>query len=392
MTKKLLLVDESSTLHSIVTSSLRADDYLIMTVNSGRAAVEMLKTEHFDVIISDTTVIDMDDHGLIARLAKIKGDPSVIFIDHYADESLTTAREHAVALSVNVLGVLTSPLAPKDLQDILQNVAATRRIGDRAPETILSETEFMRGLMTDGLAAVYQPRLDLRSGTICAAGACARWAVANGGFLGAGPIIRVAQEKGLMDLLTFRMLELATAQIADWKQQGLLMPVSVNIAADNLQKDDFVDIVQDLIAQYDLDPQLLCLEVNEGDLEDAGNMGLKTLLLLKKQGFTLCLDDFGSAFTSLMKLDQIPFDELIIDRSFTVHAEKKSTAKHVLESAINLARKLKLRCSCEGVESETQLAMVRKLGADIVHGYHIGRPMHGDDFLMWCEDFKGVNP
>jgi len=111
------------------------------------------------------------------------------------------------------------------------------------------------------------------------------------------------------------------------------------------------------------------------------------LTSLHARGFGLALDDFGTGFASLMRLQPIPFDEMIIDREFIGRASNDSTACTILESAIDLSHKLGLQCTCEGIENEAHIDLARKLKTDFVQGYHIGKPMSADELLIWLEDY-----
>ncbi|MEX0298700.1 MAG: EAL domain-containing protein, partial [Kordiimonas sp.] len=250
------------------------------------------------------------------------------------------------------------------------------------------ESEFMRGLMTDGLAPVFQPKVNAQTGEVDGAEAFARWRAPGGGLLGAGAVVRVAREKGYMDVLTYRMLELALEQQGAWRREGQDVKLSINVSSDNLRKEDFAEVVSGLADQFEVDPKFVRLELSESDFQVSERIPLEVLSRLHLRGFGLSLDDFGTGFASLLRLQSIPFDELIIDREFISRAEESDTAKIILESAIDLAHKLKLKCTCEGIENEQQLAFVKGLGADIVQGYHIAKPMTPTEFLIWMEDYK----
>jgi EAL domain-containing protein (putative c-di-GMP-specific phosphodiesterase class I) len=89
-----------------------------------------------------------------------------------------------------------------------------------------------------------------------------------------------------------------------------------------------------------------------------------------------------------LRLKAIPFDELVIDRDFLSRASDDNTAKIIFETAVELAHKLKLICTVEGIETEAQLAMAKSMDVDIVQGYFIGKPMSSDEFLIWVEDYR----
>ena len=388
MSKRILVVDDSATMRDLLIRYMQVDDNLVAGADSGAQALDLMKTERYDVIVTDIAMPEMDGFGLIRAISELDWDPSVILLTGHDPRTLQSAKELALAYSINLLGTLTKPVNKDMLLSMLSDVADTRTKGRTGTETVLSESEFMRGLMTDGLSPVFQPKIDLKTGELAGAEVFARWRAPTGGYLGAGAVIKVAQEKGHMDVLTYRMLELAMQQQGKWRRQGLDVALSINVAADNLRKSDFADVVTGLAEQFGVEPRMVRLEVTEADLDVDVRVPLEVLSRLALRGFGLSLDDFGTGFASLMRLQKIPFDEIVVDRMFISRAGEDDTARIILESAIELAHKLKLKCTCEGVEDEDQLRIVRNLGADTAQGYLLGKPMTAGEFLIWYEDFR----
>jgi len=388
VSKKILVVDDSATMRDVLTHHLQSGDYMVSTAFSGEQALEILKTEHFDVIITDLEMPGLDGFALIRAISELDFDPGIILLSQHDPRVLQSAKELAMAYSVNVLGMLTKPIDRDHLLSTLNEVANTRSGVEAATETVLAESEFMRGLMTDGLSPVFQPKLDLKTGSIVGAEVFARWRSPSGGFLGASAVIKVAREKGYMDVLTYRMLELAMQQQGKWRKQGQEIALSINVSSENLRKTDFADVVSGLADQFEIDPGMVRLEVTESDLDVDTRVPLEVLSRLHMRGFGLALDDFGTGFASLLRLKKIPFHELVIDRQFVARMGDSETARIILETAIELSHKLKLNCTCEGVETEEQLAIVKELGADYAQGYLFGKPMSADEFLIWMEDFE----
>lgn len=387
MSKRILVVDDSATMRDMLTQYLQTGDYTVATANSGEQALDLLKTEKYDIIITDLEMPELDGYGLIRSISELDWDPAVILVSQHDERARHAARELAMAYSVNLLGTLSKPIDKTLLFASLNEVASTRSASYSGSETILAESEFMRGLMTDGLAPVFQPKVDLNTGKLVAAEAFARWRAPGGGLLGAGAVIRVAREKGYMDVLTYRMLELALEQQGKWKREGKIVPLSINVSSENLRKEDFADVVSGLAEQFDVEPDMVRLELAESDFQVDERIPLEVLSRLHMRGFGLALDDFGTGFASLMRLQSIPFDEMIIDREFIGRASDDKVARIILDSAIDLSHKLGLKCTCEGIENEELLKMARELGADLVQGYHIGKPMSPAELLIWLEDF-----
>ena len=388
MSKRILVVDDSATMRDLLMRYLQTDGYMVAGADSGEQALDILKTERYDVIVTDLKMPGMDGFGLVHAISELDWDPAVILLSGQDARALQSAREMALAYSVNLLGTLSKPIDKGMLLSMLETVADTRDKSGAGTETLLAESEFMRGLMTDGLSPVFQPKLDLKTTTLAGAEVFARWRAPTGGYLGAGAIVKVAREKGFMDVLTYRMIELAMQQQGRWRKQGQEIVLSINVTGENLRKPDFADMVAGLAEQFEVAPAMVRLEVTEADFDIDSKTPLEVLSKLGELGFGLALDDFGTGFASLLRLREIPFDEVVVDRIFVTRAKEDETARIILQAAIELAHKLNLRCTCEGVEEEAQLAIVRELGADLAQGYLLGKPMSADEFLIWVEDFK----
>ncbi|UTW58164.1 EAL domain-containing protein [Kordiimonas sp. SCSIO 12603] len=388
MSKRILVVDDSATMRDMLSQYLQAGDYLVACATSGAQALDILKTERFDVIVTDLEMPELDGFALIRSISELDWDPAVILFTQHDQRTLHSARELAMAYSVNLLGTLTKPIDKEQLLLTLNDVAKTRSSARQGTETVLAETEFMRGLMTDGLAPVFQPKVNLATGEVEGAEVFARWRAPGGGLLGANAVVRVAREKGYMDVLTYRMLELAMEQQGKWAREGQDIQLSINVSSENLRKEDFADVVSGLADQFGVDPKKVRLELAESEFQVDERVPLEVLSRLHLRGFGLTLDDFGTGFASLIRLHSIPFDELVVDREFIGRAAEDKIARTILESAIDLSHKLELRCSCEGIEDAAQLEMVKSLKADVGQGYHIAKPMAPDEFLIWIEDYK----
>ncbi|MFC3053445.1 EAL domain-containing response regulator [Kordiimonas pumila] len=388
MSKRILVVDDSATMRDMLTQYLQTADYLVATASSRAQALEILKTERYDVIVTDLNMPEMDGFGLIQSISELDWDPGLIIVSHQDERALYSARELALAYSVNLLGVLTKPIDKGLLLSTLNDVASMRDTDKKGAETVLIESEFIRGLLTDGLAPVFQPKLNLKTRKVAGAEVFARWRAPGGGLLGAGAVLRIAEEKGFMDVLTYRMMELALEQQGRWHRQGQDVKIAINVSSENLRKEDFADIVLGLTDQFDVKPGMVRLELSESDFHVDERVPLEVLSKLKAAGVGLSLDDFGAGFASLVRLKTIPFDELIVDREFVGRALEDKMARIILESAIDLAHKLDLSCNCEGIEDTAHLKMVQDLGADTAQGYLIGKPMAPEEFLIWSEDFN----
>lgn len=388
MSKRILAVDNSAQLQEALTGFLRGMDFLVAGANGASQAFDILKTERFDVVVAAHLLSDSDGFKLIEAISTLNYSPSIILVHDGDALERQRIREHALAYSVDLLGSLSAPITRDAIRSALSDVANLGGSDMEGARSGIAESEFMRGLMTDGLSPVFQPKVNLRNGKVVGAEAFARWNAPGGGLLSAGAVIKVAREKGYMDVLTYRMLELALQQQGKWRKEGKDVPLSINASSENLRKTDLADVVTGLAEQFDVEPSKVRLEITESDFEVDQRVPLENLGRLHARGFGLGLDDFGGGFATLMRLDSIPFDELVIDRAFLARASEQKTARLIIESAVDLAKKLGLTATVEGVETEAQLRFAKEIGADVAQGYFIGKPMSANEFLIWIEDYE----
>ncbi len=230
----------------------------------------------------------------------------------------------------------------------------------------------------------YQPLLDLRSGEVLAVEALLRWPHPRLGVLAPLKFLPLAEDAGLMKALTALMLNKALEQCASWWAAGRQMSVSVNISATNLLDTGFVDLVRDLLDQYQLPAKVLVLEITETSIIADFDESQRVIRQLRDLGLTVSIDDFGAGFTSLAHLSGLAVGELKLDRSFiaSLVAGEQERDLELIRGTIRLGHSLGLRIVAEGIEDADTLSLLRDLGCDLAQGYFIGKPKPATEFAF----------
>jgi diguanylate cyclase (GGDEF)-like protein/PAS domain S-box-containing protein len=232
-------------------------------------------------------------------------------------------------------------------------------------------------LEKDQLHVLYQPVVDATSGTVVGFEALARWTHPELGPISPAKFVPVAEEARLIAPIGEWVLRTACLEAANWPEE---VRIAVNVSPEQLTHSSFVTAVISALAQSGLDARRLELEVTESVFmnEDAG--ALKVLDQLLGLGIQLSLDDFGTGYSSLGYLSRTRFNTIKIDRSFVVGASKNTAESlAIIRAVVTLADSLGMATTAEGVETESELQMVRRLGCKKVQGYYFGRPMHAKD-------------
>jgi diguanylate cyclase (GGDEF)-like protein len=234
----------------------------------------------------------------------------------------------------------------------------------------------LRGALTrpDELMLHYQPKLDLQTGCIAGTEALIRWQHPRRGLLGPDQFIDLAGQTGLMQPLTRWVLQAALAQQRRWQEQGLWLPVAVNLSPACLQRPELVDEIRELLSAAAVDPRGLEVEITEDAYIALPDVVANTLAQLRAMGVWVSIDDFGTGFSSLMYLQKLPVDALKIDRSFVRTMATDPGNAVIVRSIIDLGHNLGLAIVAEGVEDEATRAQLAALGCEYGQGYGLGRP------------------
>jgi diguanylate cyclase (GGDEF)-like protein len=250
------------------------------------------------------------------------------------------------------------------------------------------EQQLRQALAGEGLCLHYQPQVDLASGQAVGLEALVRWAHPEHGLLAAGAFVPLAETSGLIQDLGAWVLRAVGAQLQTWRRAGLpRLPVAVNLSAQQLRHPErraaLCSQVGALLAERDLEPALLELELTENSLLEDTEDTLATLQALRALGVRLSLDDFGTGYSSLRTLQAFPVDRLKIDQSFVRAAPDDPKQAAIVETILTLGRHLALATIAEGVETPAQLAQLRRQGCRQAQGYYFSRPLPPAEVEDW---------
>jgi diguanylate cyclase (GGDEF)-like protein len=208
------------------------------------------------------------------------------------------------------------------------------------------------------LVLFYQPKLDVASGIITGVEALVRWQHPTRGLLTPDRFLSLFEQSGMMGPLAMSTLELAMIQQAEWARDGIRISMAVNLSAANLADEQLPEKVNDVFERLDVDPANVVLEITEDSLMVDAELSLQVLERLHAGGVQLSVDDYGTGFSSLAYLRDLPVNELKLDRAFLAAAADDDRAVAIIRSTIDLAHALKLRIVAEGVETPAPAAIL----------------------------------
>ena len=250
-------------------------------------------------------------------------------------------------------------------------------------EKLKLREELMRALEREQFLVYYQPLVELESGTVTAMEALVRWQHPELGLVPPIKFIPAAERSGLIAKLGAWVLRTACAQLAEWRRAGAELSIAVNVSAREVQAPDFVDIVTDALAATGLEPHHLELELTESVALRDPEKSADVLGRLSCLGVRLAIDDFGSGYSSLMRLRQMPINVLKIDRFFVQDIVSSPRDAAIVAAVVAMAHSLGLKVVAEGVETREQLQALRtlecdldrKTTCDLIQGYLLSKPL-----------------
>ncbi|MEG2679862.1 MAG: EAL domain-containing protein, partial [Oscillospiraceae bacterium] len=222
-----------------------------------------------------------------------------------------------------------------------------------------------------------QPKYELEHNTIGGAEALVRWISPIKGIIYPNDFIPLFERNGFVVRLDLYMFEQACQLLQYWKDSGITpVPISVNMSRVHLNDPDFLDRYKDIFSHYDFPAKLLEIELTESMVFDDVARLSEVIGKVKEIGFTCSLDDFGSGYSSLNLLKDIPVDVLKLDRSFFYSTNEDETqSRHVVGNIVDLAKKLHMQTVSEGIETLEWVDYLRSVKCDMVQGYVFAKPM-----------------
>ncbi|WP_342472144.1 EAL domain-containing protein [Metasolibacillus sp. FSL H7-0170] len=239
---------------------------------------------------------------------------------------------------------------------------------------ILLEHDLRQAIQRNELYIEYQPQFNLQTGKIYSVEALVRWHHGKRGFISPGEFIPLAEESGLIVPIGQWVLREACKQAREWQLQNRFIKVAVNLSLGQLLQGNFVESVQEILAETELDTSYLQLEITESMTINTSSI-MAIIQELQEQGITIAVDDFGTGYSSLSYLKDFPIDCLKIDRSFVWNIDKNEEEDAIVLLILSMAKHLKLNVVAEGIETERQLAYLEQAKCDYIQGFLVSKPL-----------------
>jgi diguanylate cyclase (GGDEF)-like protein len=250
--------------------------------------------------------------------------------------------------------------------------------------------ELRRALAEHEIILYFQPKLGLSTGRVSGVEVLVRWRHPERGLLYPDEFIPLAQHTGLIKPFTLYVVDKALAHCAAWRQDGLELRVAVNLAMRNLLDLGFPADVAALLRKWDVNAELLELEITESTIMADPFRARQVLMQLHEMGVRLAIDDFGTGYSSLSYLRRLPVQEIKIDKSFVMNMADDENDAVIVRSTIDLARNLGLEVVAEGVENARTWNDLEAFGCDVAQGYFLSRPVVAEELARWLQENRAL--
>jgi len=400
------------------------DEIELARTNHTRMAVILIDLDHFkeindtlghhfgDMLLQEVgprlaSVLRDDD--LMARLG---GDEFGILLPDLPDEDVALriadrlieelAQPVAVeGLALDIaesLGIALFPMQAEDAETLLRRADVAMYVAkengggyevyqdsfdQHNPQRLTLIGQVRPALETGEFVMFYQPKVRLLDGRVAGAEALIRWEHPSLGLVPPDEFIPLVEKTVLLRPLTYYVAESVLKQWREWADLGIRLPVSINVSPRSLLDQDFPDQIAGLLADWDVPPAFLRIELTEGFLLGDSGRSISVLDGLAGVGVGLSIDDFGTGYSSLSYLKRLPIEEIKVDRSFVMQMQVDANDYMIVRATVDLGRNLGLRVVAEGVEDLATFDRLADFGCDEAQGYYISKPLSAVEFTRW---------
>ncbi|WP_455620022.1 EAL domain-containing protein [Eisenbergiella sp.] len=266
----------------------------------------------------------------------------------------------------------------EDKKDFYRKNSTSNRYRHHSDEMLqLSDPDVLREeILKNRFEVFFQPKIAASSRCAVGAEALIRYRPQSGTLVMPGNFLPLLEESQTISQIDFYVFKFVCSRIKEWLEEGkMLVPISVNFSRSSLAQPDFVERLNALCREYGVDKKYLEIEITE-TIREADGVDFRTLVdELRQSGFIVSIDDFGTEYANLALLSNVDFDVLKLDRSLVYDVARNVKARTVVESIIEICRKMNIQVVAEGIETEEQLAVLRACGVELAQGFLFSRPV-----------------
>lgn len=323
-------------------------------------------------------------------------------IKEFENETFKLVKENDIRLFIQPYFGIAKTDLQESIFEIVNRASIARRIGETNFESSVYFTDkmikntgenevnnIMEGLRKNEFVVFYQPKFDLASKTFCGAEALVRWDSPEHGLISPVRFINFAENSGIIHEIDMYVFDRVCQDFVDWKKRGKkLLPISINFSLYEFYAPNFLEDFKNTIDKYGVNPSYIEVEITEETAPANSFMVISMLRKIKDMGIKILCDDFGTGFSNINNIKQLPLDIIKLDKSFIDDIVTDFKSREVVKTIIDFCRALNLTTIAEGVSDIKQVEILKKNKCDIIQGYYYSKPIPKKDY----EDFLKNNP
>ena len=399
----------------------RGDPFAVIILDMDRFKYinDVLGHESGDAVLREVaarlkTILRQSD-----TVARLGGDEFALLLQDVSEEEIMTAIDRIIAVFVSPvtlnnqpvdigcsIGIASFPQHGNDASTLLRRAdmamySAKRSDKDYAfydpnceehqEEHLSLLSEIKRAVELDELQLFYQPKVTFDDSSVLSVETLLRWQHPNRGLIPPVEFIPFAEQTGAIRLITRWVVATAMAQARDWIDRGLVIKMSLNISARDLLDTDFSSFVSNCLQEAGVEPSMICMEITESALMEDPIKARRTVEELHELGLSISIDDYGTGYSSLAYVKNLPVNELKIDREFIKNMTSNKEDVAIVRSTIELGHNLGLKVVAEGIEHAEEMQMLKDFGCDQAQGYLISKALTATDIEIWMNE-NGASP
>jgi len=371
--QRVLIVDDDPI--QCITLKIQLTHFFIPEIcvaQSAQKGLKLCESEVFDLIFCDLVMPDSDGLVFLNKLKELGYKGKICLLSGHELSIISLAEMMCKELGLEVLGAQVKPISNKDLAQLLHHSAHV----EPSPSVSQDVIKFLRADLDAAfnygqLVNFYQPQYRFSDGVQNGNEVLMRWEHPEYGYISPLAFLPIIEQENWHDRLYFHVFEQA---LRDYKSGNLSGSLSINAAHANFNGPQFAFQVLEYCQRYDFEPANLIIEMTEMEAYQHNPVMFENFARLRLNDVELAIDDFGAGYASLIKLADLPFTEMKIDRALIAsfhNDERKST---ILSLVVSMAKQLNMRLVAEGVEDPETWTHLSALGVDLCQGYFTGRP------------------
>jgi EAL domain-containing protein (putative c-di-GMP-specific phosphodiesterase class I)/CheY-like chemotaxis protein len=388
---QLAIVDDEQGICDFIGKAAAESGFEVFATTSTKRFLARIHESDFDVMVLDLHMPGVDGIELLRELAVCSSKAKILLASGVDSKIMDAAFRLGQERGLDMGGVIHKPIRLRELRQLLRGLAPKVEPAEPAVEAAeMTQDELARAIDRDELVVHYQPQIDLVSSRIVGVEALIRWQHPTLGLLPPLAFLPLAEASGLIIPMTDWLYGATIGQAGDWRKQGLLLRMALNLSAKLPFEYDMPERIAVFCQRSAFEPDQVTLELTETAAMTDPVRQIDVFTRLRMKGFHLSIDDFGTAYSSLVQLQRLPFTEMKIDKSFVMTMLDSDASRIIVETIIGMAHNMRMKSVAEGVESQTVLDSLRGKGCDSAQGYFISRPVPGEQIPDLCRSTEGA--